>query len=278
MLISALFLSMPAMAQEEKEDSAPAKEVISLPQAADYNELRLMSNTAFVDQVIDPLRVRLKDGTIVQLAGLDVPGIETHTPGENAIGAKEMLDELLTGKQVYIYQTRDENKGRTNRMGYALAHLKRKEGDVWVQGALLLQGFARIFPSERNIEMADAMLALEATAIQNNAGLWADPAYSVMTPDTAEKALNGWGVVTGTVKKIGAVKNTIYLNFGDDWRTDFTIVIDTQTRKQLGRRGIDPMQLANKPVRVHGWLEEYNGPSIKLSHGAWLEVLPEPTK
>ena len=73
-------------------------------------------------------------------------------------------------------------------------------------------------------------------------------------------------------------KNKIYLNFGDNWRTDFTIMITPAIRKKMIAQGHDPLSLQGVKVRVRGWLENYNGPNIELIHPAWLEVLSERKK
>ncbi|MCB9988905.1 MAG: thermonuclease family protein [Rhodospirillales bacterium] len=258
---------MSARAQEEAAD-------IPLPQG-DFTGLRLMDNTAVVDQIIDPLRMRTKKGEIIQLSSLDVPELNLPEPGAHALAALTFLKDNLEGQQVTIYQTMDKDKGRQNRMGHGLAHLARKEGDVWIQGAMLANGLARVLPSARNTEMAAQMLALEEKARTEKRGLWADERYAVLTPDTAMKAADGWAVVEGRVLKTAMMRNNVYLNFGDDWRSDFTIVLNSDVRRQMSKSNIDPLQFGGKRVRVHGWLEDYNGPSIVLSDSAWLEVLPE---
>ena len=65
--------------------------------------------------------------------------------------------------------------------------------------------------------------ALEAQARAAKHGLWADDTYAVLTPDNAEKGLNGWAIVEGTVRANAMAGNTVYLNFGQDWRKDFTV-------------------------------------------------------
>ena len=40
--------------------------------------------------------------------------------------------------------------------------------------------------------------------------------------------------------------------------------------------GIDPLGLQGRLLRARGWLEDYNGPSLELTHAVWLEILPPP--
>lgn len=271
-LLLSSFFPTPVHAQES---TAPVqeKEYVALPHA-DFQALRL-TKTDQVTQIIDPLRVRLHDGTIVQLASLDIPDMAMHDSGPYAVAARDFLEELLDKQPVRLYQTKSAESGRENRMGHQIGHLARKSDDTWVQGALLAGGLARILPTTRNLEMSDAMIALEDEARAAQRGLWADPAYAVLTPDTADQGRNSWAIIEGRPLKIAAVKNVIYINFGADWRTDFTIVVDTAVRKKLAQNGINVMDLTGKTLRVRGWVEDYNGPAVKLSAAPWLEVLSE---
>ncbi len=246
---------------------------VVIPGKADFTELRAV-NTLAVRRVIDPLRLELMDGRIVQLPGIDIPDMDAHEPGDITVAAVILLRPLLENKTVRLYQTRDPRKGRVNRMGYELAQAERSEGNIWVQGLLLANGLARVLPNTRNPEMAAQMIALENEARDNRRGLWAEQSFSILTPETAGEAVNTMAAVEGTVRSSAVINNRIFLNFGQDWHTDFTIGIDPAVRRAFTAKGIDPMDLVHKKLRVRGWMETYNGPYISLADPAWLEVLP----
>ena len=69
------------------------------------------------------------------------------------------------------------------------------------------------------------------------------------------------------------VRDNVFLNFGADYKTDFTILIDKQGQRRFKRAGIDPRSLEGARVRVRGWVEMKNGPMIELDHVERLEVL-----
>jgi micrococcal nuclease len=73
---------------------------------------------------------------------------------------------------------------------------------------------------------------------------------------------------------VGEGGGRIYLNFADDWRSDFTISIERKDVPALAAAGIDLKGLAGKPVRVRGWIEWRNGPMIAATHPEQLELLP----
>lgn len=265
-LLTICCFTAPVRAQEGEKPIVP-----SAPDFADT----VMTGEAQVEAVIDPLHVRLQDGRIIQLAGVEIPDLTPYDTGDIGAAALDSLRSLLERKWVKVYQSRDARNARTNRMGYHLAHLVEKSGEVWVQGLLLANGMARVRPSSVNTELAVPMLALEQEAREGARGLWSDPAYAVLTPDTAAQGANGWAVVEGEVRAAAMAGNTLYLNFGPDWRNDFTIGLPAAQRRAFSKLNTDPMQFAHRTVRVHGWLESRNGPYIELIDPVWLEVLPQ---
>jgi hypothetical protein len=74
---------------------------------------------------------------------------------------------------------------------------------------------------------------------------------------------------------VGEGGGRIYLNFGNDWRSDFTISIDRKDVRAFAAAGIDLKGLAGKRVRVRGWIEWRNGPMIAATHPEQLELLPD---
>lgn len=266
LILCALSSVHPVNAQdmETVPDEAPKTDFTSLKQ----------TGSGRVDTIIDALTVMLKDGKIIRLSSLDIPGFVYPEPSEHSLASKEALEKLLPeGTEILLYQTVKPKVGRENRMGQLLAHIETKTDHIWVQGYMIAHGFARTAPTARNFELSEAMYALEKTARDEQKGLWADDSYPVL-PDTDAIQANGtFAVIEGTVQRTASVRNDVYLNFGADWRKDFTIQIKPAVRKLLVREGIDPLALNGVPVRVRGWVREYNGPLIELNHPASLEIL-----
>ena len=224
-----------------------------------------------VDRAIDGRRIRLQDGRIVELAGIDVPD-------QNAPLAKDFIDTLFADghrRDVIVYLTPGSDTGRTTRMGHDLAHLVRHDGHVWVQGALIAAGLARAWPTPANPQLSDQMVALENEAITAGAGLWAadSPDRLMQAIDTLDSG-GRMMVVEGTVRGAAMVRNVTYLNFGADWRSDFTVALSPDLRRDFSRRGVDVLGLQGKKVRVRGWVRSYNGPYMELEHSLLLQIDP----
>lgn len=252
-----------------------AAQAQSLP-AGDFSALK-QDGLAEVSAVIDPRTVQLKDGRIVRLTGLDFPDDSIDAPGQLAVTALEVLRDMLEGQSVYLYLTKDKDNGRVNRMGHVLAQLERQSDKVWVQGALISLGLARMKTSQRNPEMAAQMAGLEQNARTQKLGIWAENGFAVLTPEQAALQKDSFEIVEGKVVGVSLKQNRIYINFGADWRSDFTVSIPPGDRRAFSKAGLDPLQWNGRVLRVRGWLEQYNGPYIEIDHPEAIEF-PEETE
>jgi endonuclease YncB( thermonuclease family) len=236
----------------------------------DFSELR-QTGLVNVTAVIDPQTVQLEDGTIVRLAGVDFPDFDAENPGPFSLMAIDILRDMLVGKTVLMYQTVDKEKGRINRMGQDIAHLQRQDNKAWVQGTLLALGLARARTTQNNPEMAQQMYDAEHTAMAEKIGLW-EKDYKILTPEEAEGHEGSFQIVEGRIESVALKQNRIYLNFGGDWKTDFTISIAPGDKRLFTRQKHDPLQWSGKYIRVRGWLEDYNGPYIEINHPQAIEM------
>ncbi|MEJ0044447.1 MAG: thermonuclease family protein [Rhizomicrobium sp.] len=114
---------------------------------------------------------------------------------------------------------------------------------TWVQLALLRKGLARVALSPDRTECSDELYAAEAQARAAHVGLWSVPAYAVRTPDTVGRDTGTFQIVEGTVKNAELKNGRAYLNFGADWRTDFTVTVDPDDMPNFRKLGVDPARL-----------------------------------
>ncbi|MGB1547276.1 MAG: thermonuclease family protein [Alphaproteobacteria bacterium] len=227
-----------------------------------------------VREIVDGDTVLLESGKAVRLVGIQAPKLPLDRPGfpiqPLAEEAKAALGELVLGKKVAL---RFAGR-REDRHGRYLAHLFDGEGQ-WVQGAMLARGLARVYSFADNRARIGEMLAIERKARGQNRGIWADPFYRVLDVQAVGERTNRFELVEGRVRKAAVVKGRGYLNFGEDWREDFTIFLSRKTRRLFEREGIDIAAYAGKRVRVRGWVARYNGPMIEATHPEQIEILME---
>jgi micrococcal nuclease len=250
---------------------AEASMVQHLPEG-NFAELRKGAPSR-VSQIIDPMTLALDDKTILRLSGIEIPDNNPYKPGNFAITALKILRDMLEGKTIDIFQVKKNAWGQSNRMGQQLAHIARQSDQAWVQGALLELGLARVMTDARNPEMAAQMYVIEQRARASKIGIWSNEAYRILTPDTLDERIGAIQIVEGKIHSVSTKQNRIFLNFGPDWRTDFTVVIAPENRKQFFDRNIDPLKSGQKTIRVRGWVGEYNGPYIEVDHPERIELL-----
>lgn len=251
--------------KEEASHSAPYKDV-------GFTGLT-RPGTAQVRRVIDPLTLVLQDGRTVHLSGLDIPGQYDRPAGAIALKAKDLLAETTEGRRVRLYAGKQYGHDHKNRMGHYVRHVELADGNIWMQGLLLHKGLARVRTTPDTTHMARQMYNIEEIAREREAGLWDYDRYAPLTPVTAGKGTGHYAVIAGRIRSAAAVRNRIYLNFGQNWRTDFTISLPPYLRKSLSARGISPLSWNGAQVRVRGFVEDYNGPYIEIDHAERLEFL-----
>ena len=228
---------------------------------------------------IDPpltLAIEAEEGALsVRLAEIDAPD------PARAAGA---VEALAMGRRARLYY----GGARRDRYDRALAHVRLAPGGddaespaggegVWLQAALVEMGAARVMPYADNHARTEALLALEAAARESGRGFWAEEEFAVRDtdPDALAQHVGSAQIIEGRVLEAAETRGgRIYLNFGADYRTDFTILIESGDVDAFGVEEL--LELVGRRVRVRGWLADENGPMIRLDHPARLEVLDPP--
>ena len=260
-LLAPLFLVIPAMT------TIPAgAEPVPLPPGLTRGE------THSVIDVVDADTVRLDNLRQVRLVGLQGPKLPLGRPNYPtwplAPEARAHLVKLIGDAPLTLHF----GGAREDRHGRILAHLTTRDG-AWIQGTMLAAGFARVYTFEDNRSLIPEMLALEESARAAKRGIWANAYYRIRTPTDLQGATDSFQIVEGRVLQVGLSRDRAFLNFGPDYKTDFTIAIAKRDFKNFGR-GFDPKRFDGKLVRVRGWVEAVNGPSIDVTHPEQIQVLP----
>jgi endonuclease YncB( thermonuclease family) len=246
-------------------DEPPAEERCALEAGATHT----------VVSVADAETIVVDDGSEVRLIGAlaprsPSPGI-ADWPRERA--AREALERLLVGRNVELkFAGR-----RSDRYGRLLAHAFVSDGSdaVWVQGYLLAHGLARAYALAGNAACLAEMLEKEREAREQARGLWGVAAYRVLEADEIRELLrrrNRFEIVEGVVGDVAFTGGRAYVNFGADWRRDFTAVVPPRLMRGSPGSVARLKALAGKRVRVRGWVERRNGPSVEIAALGDIEV------
>ena len=226
--------------------------------------------TGVVIEVSDGDTLTLSDGLVVRLVGLQAPklplGRSRFLTWPMAPESRDALKDLVLRRAV----TLSYGGTRRDRHGRALAHLHRTDG-LWVQGEMIARGLARVYSFQDNRTCVTELLDIERQARVAHQGLWALDAYRIYDPSNAFQGVDGFQIVEGRVLDAKKVRDWIYLNFGADWRRDFTVSISVRHQNLFEQKGWDLLNLQGKKIRVRGWLGLRNGPHIQATHPEQIE-------
>lgn len=238
---------------------------------AGVEELKLAGQGVAV-AVVDGDTLILEDGRQVRLVGVQAPKLplgRAHVRKQPfADEAKAALEELALGRELELRQ----GGAPQDRHRRILAHLVASDG-AWIQGEMLRRGLARVYGFPDNRALLPEMLALEREARAAGRGIWSHSFYALRAPETLEGDFDSFQIVEGTVRSAARARGKVYLNFGADWRTDFTVTLDGKAQRLFKEAGIDPLALEGRRIRVRGWVEPWDGPLIPATHPEQIEIL-----
>lgn len=179
----------------------------------------------------------------------------------------------LVGKTVTILQAKnsDHPPDRYGRLsGQVMVH--NNEQRTWLQASLISQGIAQTRIARTPSPCLTALLQLEATARQRKKGHWSTGLFKVLPasePELLLKEADSYSIVEGTITRRSKSRGRVYLNFGKDWKQDFTVRIPARL---LENNQIGTQLDKGSRVRVRGWITSKNGPLMDVQNLDALEL------
>jgi hypothetical protein len=222
------------------------------------------SRAVEVAEVEGDAAIRLKDGSIVQLSGIE-PQV-----GTARAALRDAIAGLLSGGG-NIALRGESSPDRYNRI-HAVVMLA---DGLSLQWNLVADGLARVrlLPGEHLC--GEKLLLAEDAARIGHFGLWDGHEYAIWRAD--DPSLLGqiglYALVEGRVVSVGAGSRVVFLDFGHNWRRDFTVMVAASEADRFAAAGKKLESLANHTVRVRGMVEENNGPAIRVDDPDAIEVL-----
>lgn len=236
------------------------------------------AGNATIVEILNTESLLLEDGRAIRLVGALAP--QTETRWARAMGLEEKVVDALQaqvlGREV---QLRIGERER-DRYGRLLTHVYVESGgnEIWVQEVMISAGMAIAYSFADNRSCVRRLQQAEAKAREAGAGFWEQGVFRVRDATDLE-SMNALGysfqIVEGRVRDVADRSGRVYLNFGEDWRTDFTATIAPSDRDSFEGSQIALTDLEGRKVRVRGWLKQRNGPMIDVSHPEQIE-LPGP--
>jgi adhesin HecA-like repeat protein len=210
------------------------------------------------------------------LAGAATAGtLEVRPPALVTLGEAEFVLADVAVPQGVTIEIADDVQvtagGLHDRWGRAIATLRDAAGPL--NERLIAHGWAILSP-DATAESAARLLPLEAAARDARRGFWATGLLRVQNAAGVRGATGDLVLVAGRVFAVGGGGDRLYLNFGEDWRTDFTARIERRAVRAMARNGLDPTTLQGREVRLRGWLRYAGGPLLDIMGPVQIEVLP----
>lgn len=267
-LCSLLLAPLAGMAENDKPVQSDLTALMRSPQSMKFAV------------AIDGVRLMGADQKIYRLPNLMIPENFPYI----AEKAQKRLRELALEQKCTLYLTRKSDRGRMNYLGELVAEPVCGAQNIWLSGQLVSEGLALVAPNISNPETVAELLTLETAARAAKIGIWGgEKPWEILTPMAVGSHLNSWQIVAGQIENVGMTKDTIFLNFGKNWKDDFTVGIPLNSplngspndlRREMMKNRINPQSLRGQTVRVRGWVREYNGAMIELETLGQLEILP----
>lgn len=232
--------------------------------AADFIE-------ADVVKVIDGDTVEIKGGERVRYIGIDTPEIDQIFYQE----AKDRNNGLVYGKKVRLDICKSQPRDKYGRL-LAWVYVD----DIFVNAALIKEGYARILTIPPcGIEKEDEFKNYEKSARDRRFGVWAkdgrllDKSEETISAGEANRYIGKTKTVKGKVVNVFESRKAIFLNFGGDYKKDFTVVIFRKNIGEFEKKGIDPVKFyKGKEILATGRIKEYNGTEIVANDPSQIEI------
>jgi hypothetical protein len=256
--VSICFLSLAAHAH-----AATLPACVPPVEASNVRVVRVEKNGALI----------LEDGRAVVVEGLMLPaGARDRAPQFLADQAVAVLDDLVHGRVVTLAAQRpkEDRYGRLRAQVFIAEDVK----EPWLQIEMLHRGLARVSIAPDRRECAGELYAAENDARRSRNGIWTHAPYAVRTPSGSLSGdTDTFQLVKGRVLSADVRNGRAYLDFGSDWRRDFTVTISPEDMKSFRVAGVDPESYEGKTVRVRGWVESLHRPEIEVAVPEDIEVL-----
>ncbi len=224
---------------------------------------------ARLDRVVDGDTLRLADGRLVRLIGVNTPEIgrdgRPHEPF--AVAASRAVERFL-GKDLLLA----EGLEAKDRHGRTLASVYRARDRAHLGEHLLVKGLAWHIAVPPNLQDLDCLQKAEREARKVGRGVWDNAARPLRARDL-DRRHRGFMRVTGEVSRVDVSRRAIWLEI------DQNLSLRLDKRDLAYFSGVDVGALEGQMLTVRGWLiyrsgqnPRYPAHKMSLRHPAMLEL------
>jgi micrococcal nuclease len=236
------------------------------PSSCDVSAAR---DRAQLDRVGERLDIVLIGGRRLYFPSVEPPRATSAAPDRPMEVASE-LTSLLRGHRLFVLPLGAEDRW------------SRIPARLFVEGATesadeTLAAAGLVMASADPGPCGAAVKAAEADARAAGLGVWADPAFAILSGDDPAPFIARAGVLTiveGRIRSIGHAFGRTYLNFAAR-RGGAALVIARRNLPAFERAGLGEKSLLDHQVRARGVVEIGAAPQIELFHPGQIEFIQE---
>lgn len=230
--------------------------------------LQLPKGTGVVSKLSKQNVIILKGGRKLILANIYV---------SKKLG-QSYLKKLLSKKPITFYASSRKTDRHNRHIVQIFFQENRKR--VWLQDHLINEGLAVPMALPNTRQCFHALLESEKKArVEDLENQSINEHFPIIKSSNLkllnEKAQGSFQIVEGKVRSFHRTAKNTYLNFSNNWRTDFTVIISNHLLKRKKDKWPNLKAMKGKTVRVRGWLDHYNGPMIRLDVPEMLESIKQ---
>ncbi|MFH1519555.1 MAG: thermonuclease family protein [Candidatus Omnitrophota bacterium] len=235
----------------------------------DYSQIKAL-------EAVDGDTLKLSNGRLLRYIGLDTPEVRikavdgsfTYSPTPFSLEAKEFNRKLVEGKNIRIEFDIEKTDRYGRLLGYCFVD------DIFVNAKLIEEGYAVLYTWPPNLKYVDLFVESQDKARRLGKGLWSS--FLTIDHTQANQYIGQIRRIEGRVVSTYKSAKCVYLNFGQNYKNDFTVVIFNNVLQAFSQKGIDPMSFYNqKRIGVIGRIREYNGPEVIVNGPDEIEVVEE---
>ncbi len=202
----------------------------------------------------------------IRFTGINTPEIDHpkyHKKGEFfGPEAKRHLNKILRKHKISRLEFDVNKRDKYHRM---LAYIFLDNGKM-LNELMVEDGFAYVYNFPPNVKYTAVFNSAEAYAKRKHLGIWKNKIKTISANNLKKlyKNIGKYVEVKGYVTSTYKSKKAIYLNFGKNYKKDFTAVI-FKNCWNLFKENPDSF-FKYKKLKITGKLSNYNGPEIIVSN------------
>jgi len=230
--------------------------------------------SAVLEKVVDGDTLRLRDGRLVRLIGLNTPELGRDGAADQPLAdtARRMAADWLGGNSILLHSGVESK----DRYGRHLAAVFRSADKGSLSEYLLSQGLGWQVTVPPNTRYSECLQSAEAVARAARRGVWAERRYPVLSAAALTAADAGFERVRGRVSAVADSRRALWIELDGGLslrlaHDDLPNFADRDVRKWLG-----------KVLTVRGWLiyrgrqqKGYPPHMMHLQHPAMLDAIEE---